>query len=886
MMRELYSRCFYFFCALALSCPILAAEISLPLRINAGGPSIGQAGQENHWISDSTFAQGGDNYNFGPGHEVVGVTGAAPAKVYETVRHNQHRFVINGLPAGRYRVRFHFTDGHPNNDRAMDYLINGVRVIDDLKIFGAAGGVQRALVLEAVAEAGGDGVLAIEGQRDKGNDVFVAGIEIILADARTPLTETPVNAKLTPPSVVTQQAAPPPAPNRTSQSEQNADRAKMIREFTGAPARFVWLQGDTYSHYTDGNARVRLMALDSEDARGERALMEHPDGYSKPVFSPDGNTVVFSNRRDRKVYAIDWDGAGLRELGEGFASEVWRDPETNVEWVYLRTEQGRKEDPIVRRRIDRPQTEEKVWDRTDNGHDGVPWFQLSADGKRFSDAFPWSHCGIADLERNDWKQLGGGCWPSMAPDNSYRMFIFNGSHRDVTLLEDGGKNQRTISVADMPEMGSHKVYFPRWSNHVSFMTVTGPKNDAPSELYLGKFDHEWKRIESWMRITHNDKYDIFGDAWIKPGPQLPPGAVIARPVEPEVSMPAPELGDGWPGTMQGLVWLWDNGQAKNEVLAADGSKPSICRITLRGLARSTSSFGAQLDGGWFEAEEGAGKRVSERCRSTNQFALEALVTSDRLGQSGPARIVTQSRDAGSRNFSLAQEGDQLVLRLRAADTDGNGTSKQQNLSRIEAGRTYHVLVSYRPGLLACFVDGKETLISREIGGDLSNWEPMPLLAGDENNGGRNWDGSLEAIAIYDRFIGAQEAAHRYRSAAARLKTREPLRRIIVEAELVEITPAPALEDVAPYRRSLVENVYAVKKVTQGKLEEPRIVVAQWAILDERILPPRPERCQVGQVVRLELEPFESHPQMQSEHQTAAPEEVDAPKFYDVLSHYR
>jgi hypothetical protein len=64
-------------------------------------------------------------------------------------------------------------------------------------------------------------------------------------------------------------------------------------------------------------------------------------------------------------------------------------------------------------------------------------------------------------------------------------------------------------------------------------------------------------------------------------------------------------------------------------------------------------------------------------------------------------------------------------------------------------------------------------VTRSIGGALSNWEPMPLLAGDEKGGGRDWAGSLEAIAIYDRFIGAQEAAQRHRSATARLKNRKP-----------------------------------------------------------------------------------------------------------------
>jgi hypothetical protein len=57
----------------------------------------------------------------------------------------------------------------------------------------------------------------------------------------------------------------------------------------------------------------------------------------------------------------------------------------------------------------------------------------------------------------------------------------------------------------------------------------------------------------------------------------------------------------------------------------------------------------------------------------------------------------------------------------------------------------------------------------------------------------------------------------------------------VEAELVEITPTPTLKEIAPYTRSLAENVYAVKKVLQGDIKEKRIVVAQWVILDEKIL---------------------------------------------------
>jgi hypothetical protein len=66
-------------------------------------------------------------------------------------------------------------------------------------------------------------------------------------------------------------------------------------------------------------------------------------------------------------------------------------------------------------------------------------------------------------------------------------------------------------------------------------------------------------------------------------------------------------------------------------------------------------------------------RLSERLKKTSQFTLCVTVASQVTKQGGPARIVTLSGGTGRRNFTLAQEGENLVFRLRTPLAGENGT---------------------------------------------------------------------------------------------------------------------------------------------------------------------------------------------------------------------
>ncbi|MHC4398697.1 MAG: apiosidase-like domain-containing protein [Planctomycetota bacterium] len=72
------------------------------------------------------------------------------------------------------------------------------------------------------------------------------------------------------------------------------------------------------------------------------------------------------------------------------------------------------------------------------------------------------------------------------------------------------------------------------------------------------------------------------------------------------------------------------------------------------------------------ASHGAAEKVSTAVRKSGELTLEAWVAPANMAQSGPARIVTLSRDTGQRNFTLGQKGAAYEVRCRTTSTSRNG----------------------------------------------------------------------------------------------------------------------------------------------------------------------------------------------------------------------
>jgi len=240
------------------------------------------------------------------------------------------------------------------------------------------------------------------------------------------------------------------------------------------------------------------------------------------------------------------------------------------------------------------------------------------------------------------------------------------------MFESGGDRRRDVKINQAPGINGRDVYFPRFSSEPRFLTMTGPGvGGREAELYLGRFDAGFNSVEKWVRVTHNDSGDFFGDAWIKPTGEAAATAV-ARPAK-EANAGAAD----WPGDRTGLVFLWADGSQMNEIVDPVSGQTKSCRAQARDHARHGLHYVMDLTGGGFLAED-CDAGVLAACRKSNQLTIEAIITPAKARQTGPARIITFSSNAGSRNFTLGQEADKLVLRLRTPQTGENRRKRRQS----------------------------------------------------------------------------------------------------------------------------------------------------------------------------------------------------------------
>jgi hypothetical protein len=314
--------------------------------------------------------------------------------------------------------------------------------------------------------------------------------------------------------------APAPASAPASASTPPAD----VRQFTGAPTRIVWVQGDGSDPFAAGD-RLVLMGLDTEDRKGERVILGTRQSYVKPLVTPKGTRILFSTRPQGtgpEVFLVNWDGSGLKRLATGFALAVWENPGDGSEWVYVGTDnKGYDFATVSRFPIDDPSKSELVWNKTPVSGDT---FQVSADGRFAGGLFPWPNAGIAELPNKSWERLGDGCWTAMATARGPMFWYFDGAHRNVTIVDARTKRRWTVALNQAPGFQNPEVYHPRWTNHPRFIALSGPYNQGganqvrsggtQSEVWLGRFSDDYTRIEAWTRATNNGGGDSYPDVWI------------------------------------------------------------------------------------------------------------------------------------------------------------------------------------------------------------------------------------------------------------------------------------------------------------------------------------------------------------------------------------
>ncbi len=310
---------------------------------------------------------------------------------------------------------------------------------------------------------------------------------------------------------------------RALAGDETAQTKKQLLEMTGGKrAKVVWNQDN----------KVKLF----DTKEGTIQDLPMPAG-SSPLFSSDGRLVFSSSGKapaERAVLMYDTKTKKVTELAKGPGNNllaVWTDPKTKKTWVYVNDSGDRGENwdvpagKIFRFPIDKAAARELYWERT-SSH---AYLMFSADGTRACLEPNWGNIGQlklaftaegkVDQDKSEFKGFGGGCFPSMAPDNSYRIFRLDGDHSSITLCDADNANQRKVAMLEMLKVRNlpGNCWLTRWSTHPRYITCVAPGNND-ARIWMGRFDANYTKIEAWVLVSAEKGPQCWqSQAWVELG---------------------------------------------------------------------------------------------------------------------------------------------------------------------------------------------------------------------------------------------------------------------------------------------------------------------------------------------------------------------------------
>jgi len=162
---------------------------------------------------------------------------------------------------------------------------------------------------------------------------------------------------------------------------------------------------------------------------------------------------------------------------------------------------------------------------------------------------------------------------------------------------------------------------------------------------------------------------------------------------------------------QGLVVLYDfsEGEGLRVHDRAGAEDPVDLRIHDPDHVRWLSPNGLAVEKETVLASQGPARKLSAgRFSAHSELTVEVWVAPADLSQGGPARILSYSKDPYHRNFTLAQQGGDIVFRLRTPVSGLNGMHPElRTRDQPLAQGVQHLLARYHDGAEVLYRDGVE-----------------------------------------------------------------------------------------------------------------------------------------------------------------------------------
>ncbi|MEO0447855.1 MAG: LamG-like jellyroll fold domain-containing protein [Verrucomicrobiota bacterium] len=250
---------------------------------------------------------------------------------------------------------------------------------------------------------------------------------------------------------------------------------------------------------------------------------------------------------------------------------------------------------------------------------------------------------------------------------------------------------------------------------------------------------------------------------------------------------------GWGCVAAPLSALWgihfggDQGRWENEFRAGP-----------QGVAEATSE-GLVVRKGLSLRSRGDVSMLNRAIRESGKFSVEVWVRPSNLRQDGPARVVSLSKNTSLRNFTLGQEGNEWVVRVRTTESSKNGIPEMtSSKGKANLGWNHVVFVREKGGRARLSVNGKR-VAERMLPGTLANWEATyPLMLANEATGNRPWQGTIRSVALWNRVLSEEEVLSRFErggSLSAHERATSPSRTVAAPKEVSQHPNEKHFEEV-------------------------------------------------------------------------------------------
>jgi hypothetical protein len=173
------------------------------------------------------------------------------------------------------------------------------------------------------------------------------------------------------------------------------------------------------------------------------------------------------------------------------------------------------------------------------------------------------------------------------------------------------------------------------------------------------------------------------------------------------------------------------------------------------LAQDFASSSGTDGGAAIEIEEPTAAELRDQVVATGELTASVEFSTTNLDQTGPVRLFTISDGimTDEVNFHVGLEHDDLSIRLRTSCELFNWVIVP-DVVRVDT--VQRVDVTWGAGTLEVWVDAVKVLSTSLPWGDLERWDPTyRILVGDEVGGGRQFDGTVYSVTMWDQALDEQ-----------------------------------------------------------------------------------------------------------------------------------